>query len=367
MLCQTGAGSILALLKRSMWAIDMHCGVTESYSDFAFFDMDLVLTPEGRANVAAVVEAVFQGIRFLRDHGVKPAFFRELSVISLMDWIFLQREDPVAHAKTIAASMHLRFPRRRLLNFVVPFRFDAHAIVHLLNHLSRSNLNLVLSYRDAPATATEPLFGTRYAPMALPALTFPANLSLPPPNRFIVGRFVPKHSDLAHLTAPERIVHDEAGELWALATHSNSPKSIVHVALLSPAPATLAHDALRRLLAKMAMEGLDEVNFHLRRAGYRYAIAPADDGIHVYAKGFQQKLALLFAHVLQAPVDALQFEMFRKAVSMPPSNMKGNHPSREPRPRPALPPGIRRLRLRARPGALDPRGADPRHGRYPPG
>ncbi|KAJ9070212.1 metalloprotease [Entomophthora muscae] len=330
-LCQSSQGSVLALLKDNMWAINIECSVSETYATFSFFDITLKLTPQGRTKVVQIIEILFQKIKLIKEFGINKEYFNELSVISLMRWIFLQKEKPLDHARAIAASMHLNFPRRQILNYNLPYNYDAQAISQLLKQFSKDNL------RDSPANLTEPIYNTGYSYLDISNLAPPSSLernptlTLPPRNKFIVDSFFPKRSDLNY--SPKQLITNDSGELWALATQSNSPKSIAVVSLISANPTQLSQATILHLMAKIIMESLDEINFHLSSAGYSYHIAANGNRFTIRAKGFQHKLNMLFAdiltHAFRVSVERDVFEMFRQAEITRLENLNKEPPSKQ--------------------------------------
>ncbi|KAI0232282.1 metalloprotease [Massospora cicadina] len=324
MLCQSGAGSILALLKSNGWAVDITCGVAEYYSHFAFFDFDVVLTPHGIHHATEIIHTIFQAVNLIREAGILPSFYQELGVITLMHWIFNKRERPLDHSQEIAKMMHLVYPPRRVLYTPLLFDFNSTIIAHVLNQFIVENLRVTLYYKHAPTNLRERMYNISYSIVELSNLRGPdqlgrnPSLKLPTMNRFIATEFKPAVNELARSKFPARILVAEDGELWAHAAQSNSPKSIAYLSI-SPGRATSLLDvAILDLLANLIMESLDEINFHLTQAGYEYEVTNQPRGLELRVAGFHQKFPLLFqkvvARIVDPPVEASAFAMFKQML-----------------------------------------------------
>lgn len=79
MLGQSSHGSILALLKKNGWGLALTCGIGESYASFSHFEIEITLTPQGRAKVVRIIEVVLQAIKLIKEEGVTEQYFEEVS------------------------------------------------------------------------------------------------------------------------------------------------------------------------------------------------------------------------------------------------------------------------------------------------
>ena len=77
-----GKGSLFSYLKQHNWAESLSAGTGVNYHGGSAFSINVGLTEEGLENQQAVVLAVFQAIKRLREEGVPKWVVKELESIS---------------------------------------------------------------------------------------------------------------------------------------------------------------------------------------------------------------------------------------------------------------------------------------------
>lgn len=105
-----GKGSLMAYLRSKMWALSIYVGNGQTGADqnsiFTLFNVHIVLTKEGFANLDEVIYSVFSYIKLLKTNGPSPDYFNELKSIHEIAFKFAQEDSAVENVEEIAENMH---------------------------------------------------------------------------------------------------------------------------------------------------------------------------------------------------------------------------------------------------------------------
>lgn len=225
-----GKGSLLSFLKRRMWAISAQAGNEESGSEhntmFALFNMSITLTEEGLKHLNEVIEAVFSYISLIRKVGPQRRIFDEIKLISNTSFRFATEDTPVNNVENLCESMHLYPPEDYMAGSELYYDFDPKAITMVVDHLTPSKLNVMITTKDPPDgikfEMVEKWFGTRYVDVAI---TEPvrnkwqyvqgySELQIPPQNQYLTDNFSILPELAKNPDYPTKLLENPGCEVW---------------------------------------------------------------------------------------------------------------------------------------------------------
>ncbi|CAM9514752.1 unnamed protein product, partial [Hapterophycus canaliculatus] len=100
-----GPGSLLSYLKEKNWANALGAAESTSTDDFAIFEVEVDLTPEGLANRFKVLSALFSYLALIRKQGVPSYLASELRDLADIGWRFQDKREPGSLVPSLAANL----------------------------------------------------------------------------------------------------------------------------------------------------------------------------------------------------------------------------------------------------------------------
>lgn len=206
-------GSILAALKKRMWANELSSYMYRSSHDFAVFGIEIKLTEEGLVHVQDVIAAVFAYIGLLQRQGIDDWVWEELKDTGAMKFRFKDKSEPSDDAVSLATTMAVMAPTEILAGHDLFFEKNLEKTRELLANVNPDNALVFLVHKGAAEKADkrERWYTTPYAERAFTAEErahwqrvlsgndddnlWSNDLHLPQPNPFVPTDFTIKGTD----------------------------------------------------------------------------------------------------------------------------------------------------------------------------
>ncbi|XP_061158123.1 nardilysin-like isoform X2 [Syngnathus typhle] len=337
-----GPGSILSMLRRKCWALDLFGGNSESGFDqnttYSIFSISITLTDEGFQNFYQVVHLVFQYLKMLQILGPQKRIYEEIQTIEANEFRYQEESDPIEDVEDICENMQL-FPKEDLLTGdQLMFDFIPEVIGAALSLLTpeKANLMLLSPEHEGRCPLREKWFGTQYSvegeclvSVYIQAewtegwtanLELSGELRLPAENKFIASNFTLKPSDCPDTEFPVRITKSDRGCLWYKKDNKfKTLKAYIRFHLISPVIQQSAKTVvLFDLLVNILGHNLAEPAYEAEVAQLEYKLVAGEHGLVIKVKGFDDKLPLLFRLIIdhlasfKAPPDV--FSMFSEQL-----------------------------------------------------
>ncbi|WP_438951751.1 insulinase family protein [Porticoccus sp.] len=321
-----GKGSLLWLLKNKGWAESLRAGQGISDTSGSSFSITVGLTADGYANWQQVLSLVFRQIALVADEGIAQWRFDEQGALADMQFRYMEQDDPVHRVSRLANRLH-QYPHTEVIRG--PYRmdrFDAGLIADMTSRMTEKNAMVLLAAPEVETDKMTVLYQVPYKVEPLPELAVisaAVDLKLPGKNPFIPERFSLKHAEkVAEPGLAKLLVKHPGYRLWYYADHFYQvPKAQLYVAVKTPAVEGVGNATMMDLYLRAVERSLNEVSYEAALAGLRYGINRRPDGLGFMISGFDDKLAVLSAAVvdtLQSPdltderLELLRQELIRK-------------------------------------------------------
>ncbi len=305
-----GEGSLLALLKQRGWADGLGAGLSDSNRDQAVMSVSIQLTDEGLDRIDAIVELVFQQLRLIERDGIERWRFEEQQRMAEVGFQFQEPASPLAHVRSLAASLHDYPPEDVLRGPYLMETFDPELIRGYLAWLRPDKLLLTVSAPERETDAIEPWFQVPYRLQAIAADTVArwrdaprlAELALPRPNPFIPERLALKPLPEQPATEPELILEQPGLSLWFLQdSEYRVPRAEFFVSVRSPrANDSARHAMLTELYLRLVQEQLNTFTYPAYLAGLDFRLYRHLRGFTLRISGYDPKQPLLLERIVAA-------------------------------------------------------------------
>jgi insulysin len=155
-------GSILSALKSKSWANSLSSGVSQSYKDFAFLNVDIDLSEEGAEHIDEIISCVFSYVAMLKADGVKTWIAKEIKDISDLNYRFLEKTQPTNYVMKMASGMQTYEPETVVSSPYVVENVDVSIIPELLSLIRPDNMLVLYKNKSLTTTKKEKWYGTDY-------------------------------------------------------------------------------------------------------------------------------------------------------------------------------------------------------------
>ncbi len=306
-----GAGSLLSLLKDLGWAEGLGAGAGVSDAAEATFEVGVELTAAGMDHITDIAGYVFQYIRLIERDGIKRWLYDEQRRINELAFRFQEPLEPIAYARSLAASLHVYEPADVLRGHYMMESFEPALIREYLARLTPDNVLLTVTGKGVETNAATRWYAAPYKiePIAEPTLRewstgdVATALSIPAPNVF-----VPEHLAVEAVPAPSprpvRLERQDGFELWYQNDVSfGVPRASFYFSVRSPMAQDSARSAvLTRLYIKAVNEQLSEFSYPAELAGLSYSLYTHIRGFTGRLSGYTDKQPLLLERIVHALV-----------------------------------------------------------------
>ncbi|KAJ4939412.1 hypothetical protein JOQ06_028861 [Pogonophryne albipinna] len=315
-----GTGSILSVLRKKCWALDLYGGNSETGFDqnttYSIFSISITLTDEGFQNFYEVTHLVFQYLKMLQTLGPQQRIYEEIQKIEANEFHYQEQNDPIEYVEDICENLQV-FPKEDFLTGdQLMFEYDPTVISAALSLLNpeKANLMLLSPEHEGHCPLREKWFGTQFSVEDVQQewmdrwtgnLELSSELTLPVENKFIATDFTLKPSDRPDTEFPVRIAESDRGCLWYKKDDKfKIPKAYIRFHLISPVIQQSAKNVvLFDLLVNILGHKLAELAYEAEVAQLEYKLSSGEHGLVIKVKGFNHKLPLLFHLIIDHLAD----------------------------------------------------------------
>lgn len=338
-----GPGSLLSELKKYGWVNKLVSGYKTVAKGFAVFIANLDLTDEGIDHINDIVTHFFQYLAMLKKEGPQEWIFEECKNIASMTFRFKDREKPQFYVYSLAGMM-FDYPMEEILcgSYLLHY-YEPDLINNLLGMLTPETIRIAVvgkKYEDI-CTDTEKWYGTHYKLQPIPenildiwrnVKTHPS-YKLPPPNEFIPTSFelLPRDDVSKH---PQLIENTAMGHLWFKQDEEFLlPKCVLTFEIESPlAYLDPLHYNMNNLFVQLVKDSLNEYAYAAELAGLSYCLRSTKIGIYMYIKGYNDKLHVLLAKIMDRltnfKIDEKRFNILKEELHRCLKNFHAEQPHR---------------------------------------
>jgi insulysin len=306
-----GPGSVLSALKNKGWAGKLSAGLSETTTAFSLFSISMDITESGLDHIFDILEIIYQYIAAMKSATPEKwkSIYQEVADVGNMNFRFKGKETPFHYCSSLSKDLHYYGSEQVLTGPWLYQRFDLDIITKFLNLLTPDNARVeVVSKVFSGATdRVETWYKTEFREEEIPreqierlSSVLPSNdVKLPEKNNFIATDFTLKADLLDEKTsfpyAPELIVSEEGLKVWhKLDSTYKKPKSNVLIIFTSPFfSSTPQNSVLSHMFRKLVQDNLNEFAYEAEIAGLAYSIDITSSGMHLFVKGYNQKLHIL--------------------------------------------------------------------------
>lgn len=347
-------GLVLYLLKQKNWVSELSAGNIRICQGSLFFIVEFELTPEGLKNWQEVVVTFFQYLGYLKSLAPQRWIWDEVLNMLKVNFKFKQKSDPLSTVLRLANTMYKYtgegyVPPEYVLSLLILREFDPELIEEYGSHLRADNFRITFTSQDHTGlNQCEKWYGTEYAYDPIPdelmakiarCGTNPA-LHLPAPNDFIPTDFGVLQPKLAQPLAHPYLLDDlSAMQVWFKQDDRfEVPKATIEVLMHLPhANRLLALLTRLQLVADLFNDELNQITYYALLVGLKVAFSFWRDGFSLKVSGYNDKLPVLFAQVVEKLVafvpspdrfDAIKFKMAQELKNFGfhvPYNQIGTH------------------------------------------
>lgn len=303
-------GSLFALIKVLGWANSLSAGQLNESFDFAFFNIHIALTEAGQEHMKEIVSLTFQYIRFLQLHGIVPWLYEEIRSCRATRFNFRDKTSSYNYASDLSSKMQ-KYPLEDwIAGSTFLEDFNEESISSALQELRPDNVRIFRSSKEFEGKTThiEPWYGTPYIAERIDkdllkewgtAAVHP-RLHFPSPNVFIATDFSIRDWDLK-VQHPILVRNTAISRLWYKPDMTfRTPKANIYLQFSSP-ETNYSPEAslLTDIFAELLEDHLNEYAYYARIAGLGYAISRTLGGFEVEVAGYNQKLHVLVAKIME--------------------------------------------------------------------
>ncbi|KAJ2388711.1 metalloprotease, partial [Coemansia sp. RSA 2603] len=342
-----GKGSILSYLKKRGWATSIIAGrSTTSAEGFDMFKITASLTDTGMQKYQEVIRIIFAFIQLLLNKGPQKWFQDELRRVSEIEYQFMEKNDSVNMASTLASTMQNKYlpPDCVLPDCLLLTEFNEELLEWIQGFLNPQNFRILLAARDLDVEfdQEEKYYGVKYRVDPIPAELMRElvgelecdELYLPEPNCFIPDNLKVKSKVAAAepADAPVLLKLTSGLELWFKQDDRFLlPRGNIQVTIETPrAYESALNSIFSQLFVLILKDSLAEITYDAQIAGLWFSVRESLSGISLQIDGFDDKLTqllkILLTTIKSFKVDDTQFEVYSREVRKKLDNAKHSEP-----------------------------------------
>lgn len=318
-----GSGSLLSELKRKDWVSSLSAGSGTDTRSSATFDVSIGLTKTGVEHTNEIITEVFHAINTVRESGLPQWLYDETQLLDQLSFQFQEKSSAAGIVRSLSVRAQ-NWPAEKLISG--PYqrtRFDVEGINQILDHMTPTNLQVIVAAPDLETDKITERYDTPYSIKPIPddliaqwtqAKTNPG-IAVPPPNEFLPKDLTLRptgHGD------PIKLMDTPKLTVWHRTDSSYGvPRANFKVSIRTP----LANDNARSsvltdIYVQMINEQLNEFSYAASLAGLGGRLSPSSRGIMMNVSGYadgQQKMIENITHAMQNPVlDTALFNRIRR-------------------------------------------------------
>jgi insulysin len=312
-----GAGSILSLLKKNLWANGLSAGPSQTTSCFSMFAVSIDLTEDGLEHIDDIMQTVYQYLELMRKATPEEwrAVYEETRDVSAMNFRFKSKENPISYVTSVARNMQKYDNMEILSGPWLQTDFDEKELQGLMDLMTPDNMRveIVSKQIENKTTQVEQWYKTEYAVEDLSEnvkaqVASPGKndeLALPKPNPFIATDF--ELRTLSEEDAKKQpygpVVIESASDLkcwFKVDTVFRKPKLYTLIRLDSPLSGASPHSRVAtELFVELLTDSLVEFAYDAEVAGLVYSVESVVTGLQCSVRGYHHKLPTIARAMLK--------------------------------------------------------------------
>ncbi|WP_420422178.1 insulinase family protein [Simkania sp.] len=336
--------SLYSKLKQAELIDTLYAGCHPFSKDSGFYAVDFILTPKGVGQTEQILEALFQTMNTIKEHGIPPYIFDETKNMAKLDYEYQGRAHPFGFVTDAAYRMAEEpletFPQMSIL----PTEYSANDCAKLVGMLHPKTA--LYSLKAPPAETgvngnqVEKWSGAKYTVQQLDEKmlaswgegTTQMSAVYPKQNPYIPSdlALVTQKRETEETPIPSLLVDDEFGKVYYWEDgHYLVPEVSWILSFKSPLIDRSAHQiALINLFKKCISDHMVATSYYTNAASLSAHVGDTDYKFGIYINGFSEKAPVLLEQVLdgiktcnwtreefelQRSLLISQYENFRKA------------------------------------------------------
>ncbi len=302
-----GENSLMLLLKKQGWIVSLSAGGGVSGSNYREFTLSCTLTELGLNHVEAIIQAVFQYLNLIEEHGFAEWRYLEKQAVLESAFRFQEPIRPLDLVSHLVVNMQHYPPQDTIYGDYMMAGYPEGQLRELLGYFTPSNLRATVVAKGYHYDRQAKWYFTPYSIVPFTAeqkSTFLTpneqfDFALPPKNPYICYQLDAKPVEQEHAT-PHIIEQLPGFTLWHMQdSEFRVPKGVVYVAIDSPhAVANVENIVKTRLCVEMFLDSLAKETYQAEIAGMAYNMYAHQGGVTLTLSGFSEKQAELMKMIL---------------------------------------------------------------------
>ncbi len=302
-----GEGSLLLALKDKGWITALSAGGGASGSNYREFSVSCSLTEQGLDHIDDIIQAVFQMIALIAEHGLEEWRYLEKRAVLESAFRFQETSRPMDIVSHLVVNMQHYAAEDTIYGDYMMRAYDKELLKSVLPYLSPENLRVTIIAQGQSYDKEADWYFTPYSvtPFSEEQMTFyhsvnnELSLTLPPKNPFICYDLDPKAVE-EEQEKPEIIQELPGFRLWHMQdSHFRVPKGVIFIAIDSPhSVANVENIVKTRLCVEMFLDSLAKETYQAEIAGMGYNMYAHQGGVTLTISGFSEKQPQLMEMIL---------------------------------------------------------------------
>eukprot|EP00455_Lapot_gusevi_P042256 TRINITY_DN4989_c0_g1_i5.p1 TRINITY_DN4989_c0_g1~~TRINITY_DN4989_c0_g1_i5.p1 ORF type:complete len:788 (-),score=334.16 TRINITY_DN4989_c0_g1_i5:122-2455(-) len=308
-----GEGSILCHLKELGWATGLSAGVSQSFSQFSVFSVQIDLSEAGVHHYEEISQIVFQYIALMREASSQQwqRLYEEVRDMNQMNFRFKSKEKPFNYVSSLAGYIQLYDSQDVLTGPWLHRDYDEAVLRHFLSFLTADNvrLSVISPTFQGQTDLVEPWYSTQYKTQPLSQelyqkLSQPGSLDalhLPRPNDFIPTDFtIFGTAEEKKDEFPSLLLDTPGCRCWYKLDRSFlKPKVNIICDFVTPVSHfSPKHEVTTSLFVQVLQDSLNEYTYDAEMAGLTYSLETSSIGLRLILGGYNNKMSVLAEKIL---------------------------------------------------------------------
>lgn len=343
-----GQGSLLAMLKKLDYATDLYAGASERVGQEIEFEINILLTNKGYAQVKSVVALLFNYLQLLKQEtaALAKTRYQEQAQIAKTEFDFREKRPSIDESSALASRLNI-FPVKDVVAIGSIFSGYQHDRMQaILAHFVPQQAIVQISAPDGQFSDKTQYFSVPYQ-LEKKARAFFENITLtdeekaalkaahlPKPNPFVADDYRVKSTEVI-----EKAEKRERGVdlFFRHDAQFGTPRTHIYSVLQTAAPLSVTEKTALALFSAYINERLAATRYDADLAGVSLSLGSGETVINLALEGYQQRMPLLLQTVLEemqafsdvsktASVDPLLFSQVKNKMREQLENSQKNMP-----------------------------------------
>jgi secreted Zn-dependent insulinase-like peptidase len=310
-----GEGSILSVLKKAQWAINLTAGSGINGSNFKDFNVSISLTELGEAHIDEIISLVFSYIGLLKLAKIPNYYYQEKQTIAELSFIYHEKSSPLDNVSQLVINMQHYPAKDYIFGDYVMSGISHKNINHLLNYLNADNVRIIHVSQNNNFSKTSAWYQVPYHVTKIEkhTLTTWRELSTPTNKRFLENKalYLPKENP--YITGKPQIYDNDNEKIYPSKIEDSNglvvwykqditfkvPKGYIYIGIDSPCSVeSVENVAMTRLFVDLFTNTVIEENYDAELASIHYHLYAHQGGLTLQLSGFSQNQPKLLEKLL---------------------------------------------------------------------